>query len=83
MPTRRKKPNSVRAMRALRKENRELRDRLVWAKKVEDSRWLATFPKWDALTPYLRSASRLGFVVEISLADDEQLKFTAVRRVGA
>jgi hypothetical protein len=78
-----RKLNSVRACRALRKENRELRARLLPAWRVGQSAWLQTWSMPVGLAPYLESASRLGFRVEATIDGAGHLRLDAFKRVDA
>jgi hypothetical protein len=77
-----RKLNSIRACRALRKENRELRNRLSHAYRVVESHWLEDFDIPLPAKPYLKAASRLDFTVQVEICND-QMRFTAVKRVTA
>ena len=77
-----RKLNSVRACRALRKENRELRNRLFQAYRVAESHWLGNFDIPLSAKPYLKAASRLDFTVQVEICND-QMRFTAIKRVTA
>lgn len=80
---RKRKPNSIRAMRELRKENLELQERLRFAQHTTDRKLIATANIHDELKGRIRSARLLGYVVEVSVDVEGYMRCEAVKREDA
>jgi hypothetical protein len=79
-----RKPNSIRAMRTLRKENRELKNRLMGAQRERTRRRLLERIPLDARTQdYVRCATKLGYTCEVFLDAADGAVLVAVEYVGA
>ena len=74
---------SLRAIARMRRENRELRERLSVAKRVEQTTSLTSWTGVSKIHAEVKTATRLGFVVEVSASGDDGITTTAVRRVHA
>jgi len=79
----RRKLDSVRACRALRKENAELRARLAPASKVGQYSWLTNVAMPPDAAQYLEAAARLGFRVEATINEAGNLRLDALKWVDA
>ena len=77
-----RKRMSLRAQARMRRENRELRDRLARARREEQRSWLTFWASGDVQRTEVSTALRLGFTVEVALEGDG-LRFIAVKRVSA
>lgn len=78
-----RKRMSLRAIARMKRENRELRDRLAVAYRVEQRTFMTRWTGVAKLCTEVQTIRKLGFVVEIVDDGDDVVTTTAVRKRDA